>query len=59
MCTLVTSPIAAMKPIIADPPYDKNGRGIPATGMIPMFMPTFSKTEKTRRAKTPEQMSRP
>jgi hypothetical protein len=51
--------MAAMKPIIADPPYDKNGRGIPATGMIPMFMPTFSKTEKTRRAKTPEQMSRP
>ncbi len=32
---------------------------MPVTGMIPMFIPTFSKTEKTSRAKIPEHSRRP
>ena len=37
---------------MAEPPYDMKGSGIPAMGMMPMVMPTFSKTWKTIMART-------
>ena len=38
-----TSPSAIQDTNIEDPPYETNGRGTPVTGIIPRFIPIFSK----------------
>ena len=39
--------------MIAEPPYDMNGNGMPVIGMMPIVMPTFSKTWIANIASTP------
>lgn len=48
-----SSPIATQTANMDDPPYDTNGRGRPATGMMPSVMPTFSKDWKANQAMIP------
>src|SRR5690242_18241042 len=43
MFTFATNPMAMKLVMIAEPPYDMNGNGMPVIGMMPMVMPMFSK----------------
>ena len=54
-CTLIdwSSPMATQTANIDDPPYDTNGSGSPATGMMPSVMPMFSKAWKANQAMIP------
>ena len=40
-----TRPMAMKLVMMALPPYDMKGRGMPVIGMMPMVMPTFSKPD--------------
>lgn len=54
-CTLIdwSSPTATQTANIEDPPYDTNGSGSPATGMMPSVIPMFSKAWKANQAMIP------
>ena len=45
--------------MIAEPPYDMNGSGMPVIGMMPIVIPMFSKTWIANIASTPMASSVP
>ena len=45
--------------IVEEPPDESSSSGMPVTGMMPMAMPTFSKTENTNMPSTPTHSSIP
>ena len=45
--------------MIAEPPYDMNGSGMPVIGMMPIVMPMFSNTWNAKIASTPTASSVP
>ena len=47
-------PMQANAEMVAEPPYDTKGSGMPVTGMMPRFMPTFSKMWNTNMAEHPD-----
>ena len=53
MCTDCTSPTARHEATIAEPPWETNGSGMPVIGMMPRFIPTFSKMWKSNIDITP------
>ena len=54
--TLSTRPTRIAKATKDEPPYERNGRGTPVTGMIPMVMPMFWNTCHITIPNTPAQM---
>ena len=45
--------------MIAEPPYDMNGNGMPVIGMMPIVMPMFSNTWNAKIPSTPTASSVP
>ena len=54
--TLKTSPIAIRFVTSDEPAYEKNGSGIPVTGIRPIHIPIFSKMCAININATPTQM---
>jgi hypothetical protein len=53
---LIKSPMQVMAVQREDPPYDKNSRGIPVIGMIPITIPTLTIKWKKNINRIPEAM---